>query len=98
MSRPPYHDGKVHVLSERCASCVFRPGNLMRLEPGRVAGMVEKAVRDQSGIVCHETIYGQAEQEAVCRGFYDAHGRRVIGLEIAPRLGILVEIPPPDPC
>lgn len=95
MTRRPYFDGRVHVLARQCATCVFRPGNPMRLEAGRVAGMVASAVRDGGAITCHETLYGQADQEAVCRGFYDAHGHRVLALELAPRLGILVEVEPP---
>lgn len=93
-ARRPYSGGLVHVLRERCASCVFRPGNPMQLQPGRVAGMVAEAVENGGAITCHETLFGQSEQEAVCRGFYDAHGHRVLALELAPRLGVLVEVEP----
>lgn len=66
----PYRDGKVHVLSGKCATCIFRPGNKMHLAEGRVESMVAGARRDESSITCHSTLYGAAPP-AVCRGFYD---------------------------
>lgn len=79
MTEPgPYRDGKIHVLSEMCSTCIFRPGNLMALQSGRVRGMVDAAVKDDSAITCHSTspaaarFYGPAEP-AVCRGFFDRH-------------------------
>jgi hypothetical protein len=38
-----YRNRQVHVLAEQCATCIFRPGNLMELCPGRVRGMVAEA-------------------------------------------------------
>ncbi len=73
MRRPPYYNGKVHVRATMCETCIFRPGNLMQLHPGRVAGMVRDARAKDSCIPCHGTTYEQAPQEAVCRGFYDKH-------------------------
>lgn len=73
MTRKPYSDGRIHVMAEMCPTCVFRPGNLMGLVPGRLAGMVAEAKRGDSAITCHSTLYGQSEQEAVCRGFFDRH-------------------------
>lgn len=89
----PYRDGRVHVLAERCPTCIFRPGNPMRLEPGRVREMVGQAVQDDSAITCHSTIYEPGILPAICRGFYDAH--RTTPLQLAERLGLLVEDPPP---
>lgn len=95
MSRPPFRDGKVHVLAERCGTCVFRPGNLMRLEPGRLRELVDDNVAAGVGLVCHSTLYRAGVDHAICRGFYDAHGSRVLPLELAPRLGMLAEDPLP---
>lgn len=92
--KPVYSDGKVHVVSEMCSTCVFRPGNLMNLSPGRLKGMVDGSVADGGGITCHKTIHGQAEQEATCRGFYDAHKSRVPALHLAADIGIIEEVPP----
>jgi hypothetical protein len=74
--KPVYHEGKVHVMAEMCSTCVFRPGNLMRLAPGRLKDMVDTSVADGAGITCHKTIHGRAEQEATCRGFFDASASR----------------------
>ncbi|MGW6238345.1 hypothetical protein [Streptomyces sp. NPDC055094] len=62
----------VRVCGDRCTTCIFRPGNLMNLEPGRVASMVKKAVADEGHIVCHKTLGTQAP--AICAG-YAAHPR-----------------------
>lgn len=78
-----FRKGKVHVMAERCATCIFRPGNLMHLKRGRVASMVRAAKRRESCIPCHETTHTRAP--AVCRGFFDRHA--TAPLQIAERLG-----------
>ena len=37
-----FRDGAVHVRAEQCTTCVFHPGNRMRLPPGRLAGMASR--------------------------------------------------------
>lgn len=94
MSKPVYSDGKVHVVSEMCSTCVFRPGNLMTLQPGRLKGMVEGSIAGGAAITCHKTLYGQAEQEATCRGFFDRYADRVLALRLARDSAIIEEVPP----
>jgi hypothetical protein len=86
-----YRDGKVHVCARMCATCIFRPGNLMHLERGRVRQMVDDAKRDESCIPCHKTLEGD---NACCRGFYDKHPTQP--LQIAERLGLVNEVEPPE--
>lgn len=93
MKSGPYRDGRVHVLIEWCSTCIFRPGNRMRLHPGRVKGMVDAAIREDSAIVCHSTLYDDAVKPAVCRGFYDRYSTQP--LQVAQRLGVIVEDPVP---
>lgn len=76
----------MHVCREMCATCVFRPGNLMELRPGRLKELVDVAVRDESAIICHETL---EVDRAVCRGFFDRH--KTQPLQVAERFGLLVE-------
>ena len=83
-SRQPYRNGKVHVMSEKCATCIFRPGNLMDLSEGRVKQMVKEAVGRDSCIVCHDTLVGK---KAVCRGFFDGYATQP--LQVAERLGLI---------
>ena len=71
-----------------CDTCIFRPGNLMHLEDGGVENMVREATKNESCIPCHATTYGQAEGEAVCRGFFERHA--TLPLQIAARLGFIV--------
>jgi hypothetical protein len=77
-------DGMVHVCSLMCDTCIFRPGNLMHLNEGRVEQMVRDATRLESCIPCHQTLDGK---QAVCRGFYERHA--TAPLQIAARLGYL---------
>lgn len=80
-AKPPYRDGRVHVQAEMCATCIFRPGNLMHLQRGRVREMVDKAKAGGTAIVCHDTYGGE---QAVCRGFFDRHA--TAPLQVAERL------------
>lgn len=94
--KPVYHSGKVHIKAEKCETCIFRPGNLMHLTPGRVKDMVETSIAEGGGITCHKTLpYAreQAEQQATCRGFYDAHADRVPAFALAKAIGAIEEVP-----
>lgn len=91
MAHNCFRDGRVHVLSDLCATCIFRPGNLMQLKSGRVREMVDAATRRESTIVCHATL--GTGKNAVCRGFFDRFPTQP--LQIAERLGLLIEQPPP---
>jgi hypothetical protein len=69
-----YRDGRVHVMSEMCSTCVFRPGNLMRLAAGRLRGMIDEATAEDAGtVVCHQTLGGYGVRNAACRGFFDRY-------------------------
>lgn len=59
----------------------------MRLEPGRLTGMIEEAVHDDTAIICHSTLYGQSDQEAVCHGFFTRHS--TIPLRLAQAMGVI---------
>jgi len=80
----PLTPSGLRVCSQLCATCVFRPGNLMRLRRGRLRGMIDGAIAADSFIPCHKTLDGE---RAVCRGFYDAHGDRTLGCRFGLRLG-----------
>lgn len=72
-----YRDGKIHVMSEECKTCIFKP-HTRPVDGARVAGMV-RATKDNPGstVVCHSTLYrGGKRQHAVCRGWYDRLGDR----------------------
>jgi hypothetical protein len=84
----------MHVQAEKCSTCIYRPGNLMRLQEGRKDQMEADAIRDGGVIPCHQTIHGAREQESVCRGFFDVAKRHTL-LQAAERLGI-VEFTPVD--
>jgi hypothetical protein len=83
-----FRDGKIHVQERKCSSCIYRPGNLMHLEPGRKDQMEADAIRDEGVIPCHQTIHGRREQESVCRGFFDVAKHQTL-LQAAERIGII---------
>lgn len=88
MGKPVFTDGKVHVQKRMCDTCIFRPGNLMHLEEGRVESMVAETQMSVGGnIPCHKTTHGQKQQQAVCRGFFDRHSTPL--LQIAHRIGVV---------
>jgi hypothetical protein len=64
---------KPRLFREKCPTCVFRPGNPMRLIEGRLADLIEQNRATGSMLICHETTYGQAAVEVMCRGYWDAY-------------------------
>jgi hypothetical protein len=97
MSLPPYRDGKVHVLREKCSTCVFRPGNLMHLSPGRLKELIETNLAAEAAFSCHQTLpaYGTAAQ-ALCRGYVDRYRQHVPALRLATAIDAFKEVEPPD--
>lgn len=86
--------GEVRLCARLCDTCVFRPGNLMRLEHGRVAQMARDARAEQGHIVCHETL--DTDAPAICRGYADKADRgRSMALRLGRALGWIKEIMPP---
>lgn len=77
-------------MSERCSDCVFRSGNPMRLEPGRLGDLVRENLAADAALTCHQTTYGQDERgEAICAGFDAAFGSEVTGLRAAHVMGLV---------
>lgn len=91
-----FRGGRLHVLARRCDTCIFRPGNLMQLAEGRVAGMVDQALANDSVIPCHSTLYDPDVQPAVCRGYFARYWRAVAGLRLAQHMGLVVLDPVPS--
>jgi hypothetical protein len=89
----PWRDGALWVLNRKCDTCVFRPGNLMKLHPDRVDQMVEDCIVNNTVIPCHETLDGP---RSICRGLFDVHYDDIGILQVADRLGILKYDDPPQ--
>ncbi|TYC73809.1 hypothetical protein [Streptomyces sp. CB01881] len=90
--------GEVRVLADLCGTCIYRPGNLMHLAPGRLRQLAQEALARRGHIVCHSTLPALAPpgtKGAICRGFANAHGSAIFALRMAPLIGRLVEVPPP---
>ncbi|MFF9310107.1 NUDIX hydrolase [Streptomyces sp. NPDC014748] len=50
-----------------CDTCIYRPGNLAHLPPGRVQEITRAAIETEEHVVCHSTIGTPAP--AICAGF-----------------------------
>lgn len=92
MAHNIYRDGKVHVLAEECATCIFKPHE-RPVDGARVAEMVRETMSDAgSTVVCHSTLYKDAEgKHAICRGWYDRLGDRDPILGLAAATGVIQE-------
>ncbi|MFE0527120.1 hypothetical protein ACFW0V_05925 [Micromonospora parva] len=88
---------KTRLLARECATCIFKPGNPMHLDPGRLKQMVTAARGDAGYIICHSTLLyaGSPVPPAVCRGFADRY--RTWQLQVMEQLWGFVEVEPPDP-
>ncbi|WKU03408.1 hypothetical protein [Micromonospora sp. HUAS LYJ1] len=91
------HLHRTRLLARECATCIFKPGNPMHLEPGRLKEMVTEACGHAGYIVCHSTLpnAGSPIPPAVCRGFADRY--RTWQLQVMQQLWGFVEIEPPEP-
>ncbi|MFJ4276264.1 hypothetical protein ACIP29_37625 [Streptomyces coelicoflavus] len=92
--------GEIRLLSERCSTCIFRPGNPFRTTmPERIRSMVADAVVDEGHVTCHSTLPGSAPaaaEPAICRGFADTYGDRSLALRFGDALRLIREVPPPS--
>lgn len=106
----PFRDGKVHVMKERCTTCVFHPGNRMNLRPGRLKDMVEQT--DDSAAClgpdhrralfsCHQTLpYAESEYvehyggAALCHGAVENYGHDSMTMRMAHAMGVIEEVEP----
>jgi hypothetical protein len=89
------------LLSERCSSCVF--GSNAPVPPARVREVIQDNLREGALLMCHSTLYGQTEREAMCRGFWDAHRDHTNTARVMDRLSASwggepwwEEVPPPE--
>lgn len=86
----------VRVLAERCKTCIFRPGNKMSLNKGRLADLLATCEHDEGHIPCHETLWTDGADAAICRGFYEtATADRSLAIRYGRITRSIVEIDPP---
>lgn len=90
----PLTPAGLRVCSHLCATCVFHPGNLMHLRPGRLRGMIRESLAADSGIPCHKTLYGE---RAVCRGFYDRYADATLLCRFGGIVGVILIDPDGTP-
>jgi hypothetical protein len=68
--------GRPQAMAAMCSSCVFRPGNRMRLGAGRLRELVEHNRAAGAVLTCHQTLsYGGHPElgQSACRGYLDAY-------------------------
>lgn len=89
----PWRQGQLWVLTSKCDTCIFRPGNKMYLQEGRLASMVATCISEDRVIPCHKTLDGP---RSVCRGLYDTHKGDILTLRLAHALNVLAFDDPPE--
>ena len=90
--------GLSRLLSERCPTCILRPGDPMHLGPERTAAFIRQVLDAGSYVVCHDTLsYGDFPDygPAICRGFFDRYRDRTPALLILQAGRRLTEVAPP---
>ena len=90
--------GLSRLLSERCPTCILRPGDPMHLGPERTAAFIRQVLDAGSYVICHDTLtYGDFPDygPAICRGFFDGYRDRTPALLILQAGRRLTEVPPP---
>lgn len=87
---PVFDKAGLHVLSEPCSTCIFRPGNLMRLNPGRLKDMTDSTDAADTNVVCHQTL-GQPVG-ALCHGSVERRAGQMV--RIGERLNAIVYVEP----
>lgn len=73
----PGPNGRPQALAEKCGTCVFRPGDPMRLGADRLRDLVRANRAAGAVLTCHQTLsYGEHADigQAACRGYLDAYG------------------------
>lgn len=71
------------LLAEKCSTCVFRPGNLMRLQEGRLAELIARNRATGSMLICHDH---SEKPKAMCRGYWDAYADESSVVQVMARL------------
>ena len=92
--------GLSRLLSERCATCILRPGDRMHLGAEHLRELISATLEAGSYVVCHDTLtYGDypGYGPAICRGFYDAYAAVSPALALLRAWRRLTEVPPPGP-
>lgn len=77
----------MRVALEQCSTCIFRPGNLMHLNPGRLAEMVKDVRAKEGYVTCHDTLDLPLRQRVICRGSFDRFKTQII--QMAERMGFI---------
>jgi hypothetical protein len=97
MTADIYRDGLIHVLDEKCATCIFKPG-VRPVDGARVAQMVRDTKDDPGATIpCHSTLYRPDKQEnAICRGWYDRFADADPIISMAKAMDIITYDPVPD--
>ncbi|WDO09936.1 hypothetical protein ME763_32115 [Streptomyces murinus] len=62
-----WRTGTVRQCASLCETCIYRPGNLAHLAPGRVQKMTRAAIESGGHVVCHATL--DTLTPAICAGF-----------------------------
>lgn len=100
----PYRDGRVHVMAEKCSTCVFRPGNPMSLRPGQLKDLTDHVQETGVPFSCHQTLpYAGAEHiafyggAALCAGAVANYAAGSPQMQLALAMDVVTYVDPAPP-
>jgi hypothetical protein len=77
-------------MAEQCSTCIFRPGNLMNLDEGRLKDLTDSTDRGDTNVVCHQTL--DQRVGAFCKGSVDRRAGQAV--QLAERLPFIEYVTP----
>ena len=87
---------RFEVMAVQCSTCIFRPGNPMKLRAGSLRRMVQDCLDLNTHVVCHDSpsVAGTGERAIACRGFLDRYPHVSIAERMADAFGLRVLVDP----
>jgi hypothetical protein len=84
------------LLTKKCSTCIFRPGNKMDLSEGRFRSLVATTDENDSNVICHQSegVMGTWTERAWCAGSVERRPGQFV--RILERLRMLREIHPDE--
>lgn len=82
----------MRIATAQCTTCIFRPGNKMHLEQGRLATMIATVRATESYVICHDSLDLSPRQQVICHGSFTRIKTRII--QLAERMGFIEWVDP----
>jgi hypothetical protein len=84
------------VLTDKCSTCIFRSGNKMELNEGRLRDLTEASLAQDTNVICHQSdgLVGEWKATAWCAGSVEHSPGQTVRVGLG--LGIMSKVHPDD--